>query len=105
MSFEYFEPLEGRELLSASPVTHSAHQIHLAHLSAVARAPHATVTTNKLDYRPGERAAISGSGFLPREYVRLQVVHIDGTPNTAPSHQPWTARADARGSFVSSYLV
>src|SRR5436853_3532233 len=99
MSVEYFEPLEGRELLSASPIALSAHQIHLAHLSLVARTPQAAVLTNKLDYRPGERAAISGGGFLPREYVRLQVLHIDGAPNTAPSHQPWTVRADARGSF------
>jgi hypothetical protein len=104
MSVEFFEPLEGRELLS-STVALSAHQIHLAHLSAVARTPQAIVLTNKLDYRPGERAAITGSGFLPREYVRLQVLHIDGTPNTAPSHQPWTVRADARGSFQTSYLV
>ena len=37
------------------------------------------MATNKRDYHPGEQAVIRGSGFLPGEPVRLQVLHTDGT--------------------------
>src|SRR5205085_1140894 len=76
----------------------------LGHAQQAARQT-VSVRTDKLDYRPGESAQIIGSGFLPREYVRLQVLHTDGTSNAAPQHQPWTVRADSAGGFRSTYLV
>jgi hypothetical protein len=83
-------------------------------LSAVVATPHArhtptplvaSVTTDKSDYRPGERAKITGPGYRARENVRLQVLHTDGTPDTAPQHRAWVVQADAHGIFQTSYPV
>lgn len=107
-----FEALEGRELLSVAPGQSSRHQIHHAHhvhhirhVQTAARIATATVVTDKLDYQPGQNAQITGGGFAPHEQVRLQVLHTDGTPNTAPEHQPWIVRADSHGSFETTYPV
>ena len=89
------EPLEERQFLSAS--------IH--HARYVPAPLVASVVTDKLDYRPGERARITGSGYRARESVRLQVLHTDGTPNTAAQHKAWVVQADAHGMFQTSYPV
>jgi hypothetical protein len=108
------EALEGRELLSVAPglasrhahhVHHVDHVNHMRHLQVAARMATATVVTDKLDYQPGQNALITGSGFARNEQVRLQVLHTDGTPNTAAEHQPWIVRADNSGSFHTSYPV
>ena len=68
-------------------------------------APEPTVSTDRLDYLPGQLASITGTGFGAHELVRVQVLHIDGTPNTAPEHRPWVVRADKNGTIHTSYLV
>ncbi len=106
------EALEGRELLSVAPGqssrhhAHHAHHVHhMRHAETAARMATATVVTDKLDYSPGQNALIIGSGFAPNEQVRLQVLHTDGTPNTASEHEPWIVRADHSGAFHTAYPV
>ncbi|HWE93172.1 MAG TPA: Ig-like domain repeat protein, partial [Tepidisphaeraceae bacterium] len=104
---QLIELLEARQLLS---VSHSsaplgAAPLHSASSAHVAKAPPATVATNQSDYLPGQTADITGTGFRAGEKVRLQVLHIDGTPNTASEHRPWTVRAGTDGTISTSYLV
>ena len=80
------EPLEPRQLLSASHVA-PYHPLALFHLNRTAtaaplapRAAPATVVTDRADYLPGDAAVITGNGFRPGERVRLQVLHTDGDP-------------------------
>src|SRR5438309_384178 len=47
------------------------------------------IETDLLDYPPGATAQITGYGFQPGEIVQLQVLHIDGTPNSGEGHAPW----------------
>ncbi len=63
------------------------------------------VTTDKLDYQPGEIVLISGSGFWPNEIVTLLVEHTDGTLEGGAGHEPWTVTADNFGQFYSSWFV
>src|SRR5439155_9596394 len=65
----------------------------------------AEVITDRADYAPGSTAAIVGSGFRPREQVRLQVLHADGTPSTGADHEPWFVRAGPQGDFVTAWHV
>ncbi|MDM7921900.1 MAG: hypothetical protein QUS14_06335, partial [Pyrinomonadaceae bacterium] len=67
----------------------------------------ASITTDRQDYRPGAVAVITGSGFLPGETVRLQVVHLGPTESLTPhqGHDPWDVVADGSGSVASSWLV
>lgn len=51
--------------------------------------PSLTVLTDKADYLPGEFATITANGLQLGETAQLQVLHIDGTPNTGAGHQPW----------------
>ncbi|MBH0197524.1 MAG: LEPR-XLL domain-containing protein, partial [Nitrospira sp.] len=74
------EPLEPRVLLSATPV-------EVVTVGPAAAA--AVVTTDKVDYAPGETAIIVGAGFNTGETVELQVLHNDGVPNTGEGHEPW----------------
>lgn len=64
----------------------------------------AEVTTDKLDYAPGETALITGTGFAPREAVECQVVHSDGL-DTGNGHDPWSVRTDANGDFSATWYV
>jgi Ca2+-binding RTX toxin-like protein len=82
------ERLEERTLLTGTP-----------------GAPAATVSTDRPDYAPGSTAVIGGSGFAAGETVTLQVLHIDGRPNTDASHTPWTVTADASGNFQTTWTV
>jgi hypothetical protein len=68
-------------------------------------APTAKLSTDRLDYAPGATAVFSGSGFAAGETVALQVVHIDGRPNTDASHTPSTVVADMIGSFRTTWVV
>src|SRR5436190_4213793 len=67
--------------------------------------PPATVQTDKSDYRPGDIAFITGSGFAASETVWLQVVHSDGTAEGGVGHDPWPIGADADGAFTSTWYV
>ena len=61
----------------------------------------ASISTDKMDYRPGETATISGRGFQPGEVVRVKI-HED--PHT-PQERGFDATADASGNFSGAYLV
>jgi YDG domain-containing protein/galactose oxidase-like protein len=61
----------------------------------------AAISTDKLDYSPGETAHITGHGFQPGETVRLKI-HED--PHT-PQERGMDVVADDTGSFVGDYLV
>ena len=61
----------------------------------------ATVTTDLLDYAPGDVTTITGRGFQPGETVRLKI-HED--PHT-PQERGFDTTADADGNFSGMYLV
>jgi len=61
----------------------------------------AAISTDKMDYAPGEIAHISGRGFQPGETVRLKI-HED--PHT-PQERGLDVVADANGNFSGDYLV
>src|SRR4030095_14598269 len=61
----------------------------------------AAISTDKLDYAPGETAHITGRGFQPCETVRLKI-HED--PHT-PQERGFDAVADSDGNFSGDYLV
>jgi hypothetical protein len=65
----------------------------------------ATVTTDRRDYFPGETAYITGAGFAPWETVELQVLHVDGRPNTGDEHHVWRITADVIGGFQTTWHV
>src|SRR6185436_19289046 len=69
--------------------------------SSVLGSTSASVTTDKMDYAPGETATITGRGFQPGEVVRLKI-HED--PHT-PQERGFDATADADGNFSGGYLV
>src|SRR5215213_5305347 len=69
--------------------------------SAVFNSSPASITTDKLDYAPGETAVISGRGFQPGETVRLKI-HED--PHT-DLERGLDVVADADGNFTGDYLV
>ncbi|MDB5288946.1 MAG: type sorting protein, partial [Phycisphaerales bacterium] len=104
---QLIESLEARQLLSASSTTPAlvGAPLHTGDSVYVVPAAPASVVTDRQDYRPGQIATITGTGFGAGEKVRLQVLHIDGTPNTAPEHRPWTVRAGKDGSFTTTYTV
>src|SRR5882724_3237929 len=61
----------------------------------------AAISTDKLDYAPGETAYIHGRGFQAGETVRLKI-HED--PHT-PQERGLDVVADADGNFSGEYLV
>jgi MBG domain-containing protein/galactose oxidase-like protein/Kelch motif protein len=69
--------------------------------SAVLASSSASITTDKMDYAPGEIAKISGHGFQPGEVVRVRI-HED--PHT-PQERGFDVTADAEGNFSGEYLV
>jgi hypothetical protein len=69
--------------------------------SAVLGSSSASITTDKMDYAPGETAHISGRGFQPGEVVRVKI-HED--PHT-PQERGFDVTADAEGNFSGEYLV
>ena len=69
--------------------------------SSVLASSSASITTDKMDYAPGETVLISGRGFQPGETVRVKI-HED--PHT-PQERGFDATADADGNFSGTYLV
>jgi MBG domain-containing protein/galactose oxidase-like protein/Kelch motif protein len=69
--------------------------------SAVLANSGASISTDKMDYSPGEIAHISGRGFQPGEVVRVKI-HED--PHT-PQERGFDVTADADGNFTGDYLV
>jgi Bacterial surface protein, Ig-like domain/HYR domain/FlgD Ig-like domain/PKD domain len=63
------------------------------------------LTSDKLDYFPGETATFIGSGFQPGENVEMLVVHADTVSNTGEDHGSWVVAADEQGSFVTTWHV
>ena len=50
-----------------------------------------TLTSDAADYAPGTTAKLTGTGFLPNETVRVQVLHanyVEGDP-IGEDHEPW----------------
>src|SRR5688572_1321046 len=62
-----------------------------------------TLTSDHLDYSPGDTAVLTGTGFWPGETVTVQVVNADGSPNS--NDAPFNVIADANGNFVTLWLV
>jgi len=65
------------------------------------------LTTDAADYAPGTTATLTGTGFLPNEMVRVQVLHanyVDGEP-IGEDHEPWEVQAGSDGSFVATWHV
>src|SRR5947208_855471 len=62
-----------------------------------------TLTSDHLDYAPGDVATLTGTGFQPGETVTVQVVNADGSPNS--NDAPFNVTADANGSFVTAWVV
>ena len=69
--------------------------------SSVVASSSASITTDKMDYAPGETATIRGRGFQAGEVVRVKI-HED--PHT-PQERGFDATADAEGNFSGDYLV
>src|SRR6185503_5738546 len=69
--------------------------------SAVVASSSASITTDKMDYAPGETAFIRGRGFQAGEVVRVKI-HED--PHT-PQERGFDVTADADGNFSGEYLV
>src|ERR1051326_7539986 len=69
--------------------------------SSVLSSSSASVTTDKMDYAPGEVAHITGRGFQAGETVRVKI-HED--PHT-PLERGFDAVADANGNFSGDYVV
>ena len=66
-----------------------------------------SVSTDKLDYHPGETVQITGSGFGANDVVTLRVTDVGPAPQfaSASGNDPWTVSADASGNFSSSWDV
>ncbi|MEQ1762737.1 MAG: MBG domain-containing protein [Pyrinomonadaceae bacterium] len=69
-------------------------------VTAFASSP-ATITTDKLDYAPGETVTFTGTNFAPNETVRV-VIHED--PHTHLERN-FEATADASGNITGNYQV
>ena len=75
-------------------------------LLAAAAVQGQSVTTDKLDYAPGETVYISGNGFMPGESVLLLIEHIEpNLPDPWHTHDAWEVDADSSGNFYSSWYV
>jgi uncharacterized protein GlcG (DUF336 family) len=97
--------MNDRLLLSSSWLLRLIYTVVLlVGISPVLLAQDATVTTDKLDYAPGEYVIITGSGWEPGETI---VLHFDEEPKPATcllSHD-LTATADASGNFTNSQFL
>ncbi len=69
--------------------------------SSIVSSSSAAISTNKMDYAPGETATITGRGFQAGEVVRVKI-HED--PHT-PQERGFDVTADADGNFSGEYLV
>ena len=69
------ELLEGRRLLAGDLFASTSALTDPPLSAAITSGP--VVTTDKVDYQPGETANITGTGFEVGETVQFQVLHID----------------------------
>ncbi len=69
--------------------------------SSVVASSSAAISTDKMDYAPGETAIITGRGYQAGEVVRLKI-HED--PHT-PQERGFDVTADGDGNFSGEYLV
>src|ERR1041385_7125509 len=69
----------------------------------IATAGAQTLTSDHLDYAPGDVATLTGTGFQPGETVTVQVVKGDGPPKRHDA--PFAVTADANGGFVTAWIV
>ncbi len=69
--------------------------------SSVVASSSAAISTDKMDYAPGETATITGRGFQAGEVVRVKI-HED--PHT-PQERGFDVTADGDGNFSGDYLV
>ena len=69
--------------------------------SSVLNSSAATITTDKLDYQPGQTATVTGTGWKAGETVNI-ILHED--PHTHTERR-LAATADDSGSFTATYLV
>ena len=66
----------------------------------------ASVTTHHGDYSPCDVVTITGSGFMPNEWVTVQIVHTPPSPHdAAPEHQSWTVYTNGAGQFTATWVV
>ncbi|HXR81721.1 MAG TPA: hypothetical protein VN763_12415, partial [Saprospiraceae bacterium] len=66
-----------------------------------------TLTSDAADYAPGTTAKLTGTGFLPNETVRVQVLHanyVEGDP-IGEDHEPWYVTANENGNFETTWHV
>ncbi|HEU4713368.1 MAG TPA: MBG domain-containing protein [Pyrinomonadaceae bacterium] len=69
--------------------------------TAVVASSAAAISTDKMDYAPGETATITGRGFAAGETVRVKI-HED--PHT-PQERGFDVVADGEGNFTGQYFV
>src|SRR5215475_11401399 len=62
-----------------------------------------TLTSDHMDYGPGDVVTLTGTGFQPGETVTVQVVNADGSPNS--NDAPFSVTADGSGNFVTTWIV
>uniref|UniRef100_UPI00321782C3 T9SS type A sorting domain-containing protein n=1 Tax=uncultured Draconibacterium sp. TaxID=1573823 RepID=UPI00321782C3 len=75
-------------------------------LAANAGFAQATLSTDKLDYAPGETVYIEGTGWHPGETVNLMVMNLTYPElNSLPHYLDWNVTADSNGSFSSWWDV
>lgn len=64
-----------------------------------------TVSTDKLDYSPGEFAVITGHGWHPNSTVTLEIDHMTGGLDGGEGHEPFDVTSDENGNFTASWFV
>ena len=75
-------------------------------LAAQAGFAQATLSTDKLDYAPGETVIITGSGWHAGETVNLMVMNLTYPElNSLPHYIDWDVVADEDGNFSSYWEV
>src|SRR6185295_7486335 len=66
----------------------------------------ASVTTDHGDYSPCDVVNIHGTGYMPNEWVTVQIVHSPSSPHdAAPEHQSWTVYTNGAGEFYATWVV
>jgi len=64
-----------------------------------------TLTSDRMDYPPGDTAIFTGQGFQSGENIAMRVLHYDGTPDGGEDHEIWQIVADSNGNFVTTWHV
>ena len=64
-----------------------------------------TVTTDEMDYAPGETVLITGTGFTGDVYVALTIFHPGLDPNHPHNTITWNEEVDENGNFSATWIV